>query len=91
METRVTRSAGELMSQCLSWMQKTSRLLNRSTSQRDVVDAGQRQMLPEEHDDIDEDDGMAERVPECHVQSSHPFYHSLIPPDLDLQVRLSYD
>ena len=82
METRMTRSAGELMNHCLNWMQKTSKLLKRPTSQSDEVDSNQQET---EHNE--EELAVEGTVTECLVQASHPFYHSCIPSDSGFQVR----
>jgi WD40 repeat protein len=85
MDTRVTRSAGELMNQCLSWMQKTSKLVRRSTGQRDDVNSNQQKMVQDE-----EEFAVEGTVGECLVQASHPFYGSCTPSDSDLQHSFDY-
>lgn len=81
MDTRVTRSASELMNHCLGWMQNTSKLLRRSTSQR-APDGRQEEEL---HDE-DEQDEEEEQLMNCVSQSAHSFYGSLMPSDLAIKV-----
>ncbi|XP_062511926.1 NBAS subunit of NRZ tethering complex-like isoform X2 [Corticium candelabrum] len=86
MDTRVTRSASELMNHCLGWMQNTSKLLRRSTSQR-APDGRQEEEL---HDE-DEQDEEEEQLMNCVSQSAHSFYGSLMPSDLAIKHSFDYN